>query len=123
MYEIPRAGQIAHTALVKQPYPYEYHPSSKNPGLWTHKILPINFTLIVNDFGVKYLGKDHALHLKAALEDKYKINKDWKGGLYIGIALNWDYEKGTVQRPIPGYVHAAIHSFQHEKTKIPQDSL
>ena len=31
-------------------------PLKKTPGLWTHDSLPINFTLIVNDFGVKCLG-------------------------------------------------------------------
>ena len=42
--------------------------------------------------------------------------------MYIGIALQWDYEEGTVQLYIPGYVSAALHSFQHEKPKIPHDS-
>ena len=64
--------------------------------LCTHNIRPINFTLVVDDFGGKYLGKYHALHLKVALEDKYKVNTYWEGKLYIGISLKWDYEKGTV---------------------------
>ena len=42
----------------------------KKPGLWTLDSLPINFTLVVDDLGVKYLIKEYALHLKAALEDK-----------------------------------------------------
>ena len=37
--------------------------------------------------------------------------------------MKWDYEKGTVQLLMPGYVRAEIHSLQHEKPKIPQDSL
>ena len=37
--------------------------------------------------GVKYLGKEHSLNLKAALEDKYKVTTYWEGKLYIGIAL------------------------------------
>ena len=46
---------------------------------------PINFTLVVDDFGVKYSGKEHALHLKAALEEKYKATTDWEEKLCIGI--------------------------------------
>ena len=42
--------------------------------------------------------------------------------MYIGIALKWEYEKGTVQLSMPGYVRAALHAFQHEKPKRPQDS-
>ena len=42
--------------------------------------------------------------------------------MHIGIALKWDYDKGTVQLSMSGYVCAALHSFQHEKSKRPQDS-
>ena len=66
--------------------------------------------------------KEHALHLKASLEDKYEVTTNWEGKLYIGIALKWDYEKGTIQLSMPGYVRAALHSFQHKKPKRPQDS-
>ena len=68
MYGLPQAGQIANDALVKHIEPYGYHPSIKTPGLWKLKSQPINFTLVVDAFGVKYSGKEHALHLKAALE-------------------------------------------------------
>jgi hypothetical protein len=36
-------------------------------GLWLHKMRPISFTLIVDDFAVKYMGKQHAEHLQNAL--------------------------------------------------------
>ena len=32
MYGLPKVGQIAHDALVKQLDPYGYHPSSQKPG-------------------------------------------------------------------------------------------
>ena len=76
MYELPQTGRISHDALLKHLDPYGYHPSSKPPGLWKHNIRPIKFTLVVDDFGVKYLGKDHALHLKAAMKKKYKVTID-----------------------------------------------
>ena len=37
MYGLPQAGRIAHDTLVKQLDTYGYHPSSKTPGLCTHK--------------------------------------------------------------------------------------
>ena len=77
MYGLPQAGRIAHEALLKHLEPYVYHPSSKNPVLWKHNSQPIKFTLVVDGFGVKYSGKDHALHLKAALETKYKVTITW----------------------------------------------
>ena len=77
MYGLPQSGKIAHEALVKHLDPYGYNLSIKNPGIWKHNSRPINFTLVADYFGVKYLGKEHALHLKAALEDKYKVTTDW----------------------------------------------
>ena len=106
IYGLPQAGRIAHDALVKRLEPYSYHPSIKTQGLWTHKIKLINFTLVVNYFGVKYSLKEHALNLKADLEDKYTVTTDWEGKFYIGVALNWDYKKVTFRLSMPVYVRA-----------------
>ena len=62
------------------------------PGLWKHIHQPIKFTLVVDDFGVKYVGKEHADHLVNALKNKYQISNDWQGALYCGISLNWNYK-------------------------------
>ena len=78
--------------------------------------------MVVDNFGVKYPGKEHALHLKSALEDKYKLTKGWEGKLYIGIALKWGFEIGTVKLSITGYVRVSLNAFQHKKLKRPQDS-
>ena len=64
MYVLPQAGLISHDALVKHLGSYGYRPSIKTPGLWSHDSQPINSTLAVGDFGVKYLVEEHALNLK-----------------------------------------------------------
>ena len=121
MYGLPQSGRIEHDALGKHLDPYVYHFSRKPYRLWKHNSGTINFTLVVDDFGVKYSGKEYALHLKAALKI-YKVTTDWEGKLYVGIALKWDYEKVTVQFSMPRYVRAALHYFQYKKPKRPQDS-
>ena len=118
-YGIPQVRQIAHDALVKHLEPYGYQPSSKTSGLWKQNSQSINVSLVVDDFGAKYLGKEHASHMKAALETKYKVTTYWEGKLYIEIALNWDYDKGMVQLYIPIYKRAVLHSFQQDKPKQP----
>jgi hypothetical protein len=45
---------------------------------------------------VKYVGKEHAQHLKNTLEQHYKLTCDWPGTWYIGITLVWDYNKWQV---------------------------
>ena len=67
-----------------------------------------------NDFGVNYSGKEHVLHQKASLEDKYKVTIYWEGKSYIGMALKWDYEKCMVQLSISVYVCAALHYFKQQ---------
>jgi hypothetical protein len=60
------------------------------PGLWRHVTRPIQFILVVDDFGVQYVGAEQAQNLIAALETDYNVSKDWTGGLYCNITLNWD---------------------------------
>ena len=78
------------------------------PGLWQHKWRPVQFTLVVDDFGVKYVGEKHALHLKQTLEEKYTVTTEWDGKRYIGITLGWDYTRRKVHLSMPGYVEKAL---------------
>ena len=63
--------------------------------------------------------KEQNIHLKSALEDKYKVTTDWEGKLYIEIALKWDYKKVTVQISMPGYVRESLHPFQQKTQNTP----
>ena len=47
--------------------------------------------LIVDDFGVEYIGERHACHLQMALEENYDITMDWEDKKYTGINIKWDY--------------------------------
>jgi hypothetical protein len=41
--------------------PMGYHKCNNTPGLWKYKTRPISFTLVVDDFGVKFVGKELAI--------------------------------------------------------------
>ena len=114
MYGLKQAGIIAHKALIEHLKPYGYHPAKHTPGLWQHATRDTLFTLVVDDFAVKYTSKANAHHLRDALKDKYTISEDWQAKLYIGITLKWDYEKRTVDLSMPGYVEAALLRFRHK---------
>ena len=45
------------------------------------------FTLIVDDFGVEYVGPPHAHPLHDVLQKHYDITQNWKGDLYAAINL------------------------------------
>jgi hypothetical protein len=90
MYGLKQAGLIANQLLQKRLSPFGYYPARHTPGLWVHKTIPIAFSLIVDDFTVKYVGKQHADHLRDALLRSYELTNDWEGKVYSGMSLKWD---------------------------------
>ncbi|KAL7480835.1 LOW QUALITY PROTEIN: hypothetical protein ACHAW6_006498, partial [Cyclotella cf. meneghiniana] len=116
------AALIANELLEKRLNKAGYFQLKYVPGLWAHTTQPIAFTLVVDDFGVKYVGKEHALHLKSVLEAHYKCSADWAGTRHIGITLNWDYANRKVHLSMPGYKTKALRQFQHHKPSTPQHS-
>jgi hypothetical protein len=70
--------------------------------------------LQVDDFGVKYVGRQHADHLIASIKNTYKkLTEDWTGSLYYGIMLDWDYDGRTVNISMPGYIKKKLQEYNH----------
>ena len=67
---ISHAGQQPDAPMPQQK---EYLEATTTPGLWKHQWQPIQFCLIVNDFGIEYVGERHIHHLHNFLKQHYKI--------------------------------------------------
>ncbi len=76
MYGLPQAGIIAQKLVADRLRQHGYTQSKMMPGLWLHKTGPIQFSLVVDDFGVKYVGKENALHLLNTIQKYYKCSCD-----------------------------------------------
>jgi hypothetical protein len=76
----------------------------------------------VDDFGIRYVGKEQAQHLIDVLQSKYTITIDWEGTKYVGLNLTWDYKNRTVDISMPNYIHKALQRFEHPTPKKPQHS-
>mmetsp|Transcript_39157 Transcript_39157/g.55119 ORF Transcript_39157/g.55119 Transcript_39157/m.55119 type:complete len:103 (+) Transcript_39157:34-342(+) len=63
MYSLPQAGYIRYEQLKKFLTPHGYHKCNIMPRLWKYATRPIQFCLVVDDFGVKYTNKDNTHHL------------------------------------------------------------
>jgi hypothetical protein len=113
IYGLAQSGYLANQDLIKNLAPFGYYPSKRTPGLWHHKTRPIKFSLVVDDFGVKYVSKDDAQHLLDSIEANYPVKADWTGSKYIGIDLEWNYDEGEVKLSMKGYVPKALKEFQH----------
>jgi len=120
MYGLPQAGRLAYDQLVLNLGQNGYHPCKRTHGLWRHVTRPVLFSLVVDDFEIKYVGNQHAQHLFTSLRENYKITEDWTGELYLGIKLNWDYKNRTVNLSMPNYVSEALHKCQHPAPYRPE---
>ena len=54
IYGLVQAGIIAHTALNEHLQLFGYEPAPITPGLWHHNKNGITFTLVVDNFGIRY---------------------------------------------------------------------
>ena len=94
IYGLPQAGILANKQLREKLESAGYYEVAHTPGLWRHVTRPVQFSLVVDDFGVKYIGKENAEHLIHAIKAAgYEVAIDWEGELYCGISLRWNYEK------------------------------
>jgi hypothetical protein len=121
MYGLPQAGIIAQQLLEKNLEKHGYHQSTTTPGLWSHETRPISFTLVVDDFGVKYVGEENAKHLLNAVRQNYKCSCEWEGERYCGLTIKWDYPGRKVHLSMPGYVNKALTRFRHPPPAKRQD--
>ncbi len=111
MYGLPQAGLLANKLLKKHLNKHRYQQSKLVPGLWKHDTRPIQFTLVVDDFSIKYVGREHSQHLKNVLKEHYKLTCNWTGKGYIGITLDWDYNKHHVHLSRLNYLQKALKQF------------
>ena len=90
MCGLKQAGRIENKYPTKNIGPHGYYQFRHTHGLWLHKWRPIKFSLVVYDFGVKYVGNKHANHLIETIKKYYPLSVDWTGGLYCGVTLKWN---------------------------------
>jgi hypothetical protein len=108
MYGLPQAGIIAQELLQEHLAKVGYHQSKIIPGLWTHKTRKICFTLVVDNFAIKYTKLEDAHHLIKALKKDCSISVDWDATKYIGLTIEWDYISRKVHVHMPGYLSKAL---------------
>jgi hypothetical protein len=88
MYSLPQASILANKLLKKRLSKHGYFKQPHTFGLFTHESHPIWFNLAVDDFKIKYIGKDTLQHLNNSLQaETYDIVENRAGDLYCGINL------------------------------------
>ena len=101
---------------------FVYAPVPRTPSLWKHATRDVTVSLVIDNFGVKYVGKENSDHLIQSLKKKYAISMDWNGSFFFGIHIQWDYSARTCGIPMLDYLKEALHKFQHPKPPRPQNA-
>ena len=113
MYGLPQAGRLANDQLIAKLALTGYQPCPLTPGLWRHSTRDIVFSLVVDDFGVRYTRREDVDHLLATLTQSYAVSLDWTGSRYCGLTLQWDYANRTCDMSMPGYIERTLQRFKH----------
>jgi hypothetical protein len=75
MYGLPQAGILAQELLEQLLNKHGYFQNKFIPGFWMHQTRPISFTLVVDDFRIKYLGREHVMHLISLYYKRLKCRR------------------------------------------------
>ena len=98
IYGLPQAGMLANKLLKHRLAKHGYYEVRHTPGYWRHTWCPIDFTLVVDGFGVGYKNNEHALHLLQTLRQYYEA-----------VSINWTGTQTMKEKAEHFLMYAATH--------------
>ena len=73
VYGLPQSGILSNKILKERLTKYGYNEIAHTSGLFKHDTILVWFMLVVDDFGIKYIGQENAQHIIDALKDFYEV--------------------------------------------------
>jgi hypothetical protein len=112
VWGLPQAGLISNKALVKVLHTAGYIQSSNSYGLFKHVDRGTTFSLVVDDFGIKYYNMNDFDHLADTLKTGgYDVKINMKGDKYLGFTIKHDLIKKEIVLSMPKYVPKGLNRF------------
>jgi hypothetical protein len=121
-YGLPQAGILANDLLRTRLVAEGFYEAASTPGLWRHKWRPLQFCLIVDDFGVEYVGVEHFDYLLNLLKKFHGVQFNMAGDKLAGILIQWDYPGKRCRLSMPGYIDNLLLKFKHPLPTKPRRS-
>ncbi len=90
-----------------------FYEAASTPSLWPHKWRPIQFCLIVDDFGVKYMGLEHFTYLLSVLKKFHGVQYNMAGNKFASMDIEWNYAVCRCHISMPGYISTLLLKFKH----------
>lgn len=111
MYGLVNASLVANRDIKKLLHKNNF-VETNTPSIYKHKTRNIQFSLVVDDFGVKYNETADAEFLIEVLEKEYETTVDWTGKLYLGMKIDLDRHNQTLSISMEGYIQRLLARFQ-----------
>ena len=100
----PTGGNLGQQAPAQIPCSQGLLRMQANAGTMEARYTPHFIHIGGGCFGVKYTNKADINHLIECLKEDYNLTQDRDGDLYCGIKLKWNYNEGTLDISVPGYI-------------------
>ncbi len=114
-YGLPQSSILANNLLWSHLLAEGYYKAESTPGLWRHKWRPIQFCLIDDDFGVKYVGLKLINHLRNVLKKFHRVQFNMAGNKFVGIDIKWDCATCQCCISMPGYTNKLLIKLKHPR--------
>ena len=101
---------------------FGYAAVAHTPSLWKNACKKITLALVVDNFGVKYVGNQHVKHLIQVLQKLLTLSIYWTCTLFFGLTIAWYYENRTCYISTAQYLKEALGKFQYPVPQRPQDA-
>ena len=111
MYGLPQAGSLGHVFLEDHLNKEEYFQGKMVPGFWKYSTWLMQFTLVVDDFVIKFISNKDLDHLNTMLEKNCNVTLDKDSKEYVKTQLDWDYKRGEVHLLMKSYLDKGLHQF------------
>ena len=122
MYGLKQAALLAHRQLKERLAKDGYFPIVGTSGMWRHATRKTKIVLCIDDFGIKYYSKADLDHFLNSIAKYYEYTIDRSGEHYLGLKLDWCYDKNFVDISMPGYIDRLLKRLKYPPPKKPQAS-
>ena len=110
MYGLVNAALVSNQHVIKLLKKNGF-TETNTPSIYKHTSRNIAFSLVVDDFGVKYTKREDAEYLIRVLEQEYECSVDWEGKLYLGMTIDIDRVTQVLSISMKGYIHRLLARF------------
>jgi hypothetical protein len=119
-YGLPQAGILAYNLLQSQLEAKGFYEATSTPGLWHNKWRPIQFCLIVDNFGVECTGLEHFTYLLDIFKKFHGIQYNMAGDTFASVDIKWNYAACCCCISMPGYISLLLLKYKHPHPAKPR---